>query len=192
MGDTVAVGDVTGTVTRIRIRATTITDWDRKELVVPNKAFITGQLVNWSLSDPILRLHFPVGIAYGSDTAKAHEVLLQVGQGNPFLLDDPPPSVVFKGFGDSALDFELRAFIRSIDDYIKAWDGVNTAIDQAFRKAKIEIAFPQRDIHIRTIRADLPIVDARHTPSVSATVDQREGEQRPTPGHSGSATEKDT
>ena len=165
VGDTVTVGDVTGTVTRIRIRATTITDWDRKELVVPNKSFITGQLVNWSLSDSILRMRFPVGIAYGSDTALAHKVLLEVAKNDPIVLAEPPPSVVFKGFGDSALDFELRAFIPGMDDYVKAWDQVNTAVDRAFRDAKIEIAFPQRDIHIRSIRADLPLVDRRGKPS---------------------------
>jgi len=158
VGDVVTVGDTTGTVSRIRIRATTIVDWDRKELVVPNKEFITGRLVNWSLSDTILRMVFPVGIAYGSDTDRAESVLLRVAEASSHVLDDPEPMVVFKGFGDSSLDFELRVYIPSIDHYVTAWHEINRAIDREFRKASIEIAFPQRDLHLRTADAPLGIV----------------------------------
>ena len=77
------------------------------------------------------------------------------------MLDEPAPMVVFTGFGDSALEFELRAFIPSIDDYIAVWDGVNTAIDQAFRKASIVIAFPQRDLHVKSVEQAFPIADQR-------------------------------
>ena len=156
VGDTVTVGDTTGTVTDIRIRATTILDWDRKELIVPNKEFITGRLVNWTLSDSISRMRFPVGIAYGSDTALAERVLLQVAMASPHVLDEPSPTVVFKGFGDSALNFELRVYIPNMNCYWKAWHEVNMAIDAAFRKAGIEIAFPQRDVHVRSVRALFP------------------------------------
>lgn len=158
VGDTVTVGDTIGTVTQIRIRATTITDWDRKELVVPNKEFITDRLVNWTLSDPIIRRSFPVGIAYGSDTALATRTLLQVAQDEPLVLDDPESDVVFTEFGDSALVFELRVFVRGIQDYLEVWGKLNTAIDNAFREADIEIAFPQRDLHVRSIRAELPVM----------------------------------
>ena len=82
VGDTVTVGDISGTVSKIRIRATWITGFDRKELVVPNKEFITSRLVNWSLSDAVLRVEIPVGIAYGSDTEKAARVLKQVAARN--------------------------------------------------------------------------------------------------------------
>lgn len=169
VGDTVTVGDIIGTVTQIRIRATTITDWDCKELVVPNKEFITGRLVNWTLSDPIIRRSFPVGIAYGSNTDLAMEALLAVAGENDLVLDDPPPKVVFTEFGDSSLNFDLRVFVRGIAHYIEIWGQINYAIDQAFRKAGIEIAFPQRDLHVRSIRADLPVVDSRpdeQSPSV--------------------------
>jgi potassium efflux system protein len=159
IGDTVTVGDITGTVTRIQIRATTIRDWDRKELVVPNKEFITGKLINWSLSDPILRLVIPVGIAYGSDTKLAHETLLKVAAEHPNVLDEPEPKSLFMGFGDSSLMFELRVFIPSVEYYIPVIDEVHTAIDEAFRKAKIEIAFPQRDLHVRSIRDVFTVAD---------------------------------
>jgi len=148
VGDTVTVGETTGTVTRIRIRATTITDWDRKELVVPNKEFITGRLVNWSLSDTILRVRLPVGIAYGSDTDLAERTLLRVARENADVLDDPPPRALFLGFGDSALTFELRVFIPNISVYLPVIDALNMSIDRAFRQAGVTIAFPQRDIHL--------------------------------------------
>ena len=150
VGDTVTVGGVTGTVTRIRIRATTITDWDRKELIVPNKEFITGQLVNWTLSDTIVRIVSPVGIAYGSDTRLAEQLLLRVAAENDEVLIEPPPTVVFSGFGDSSLDFQLRAFIPTMENYNKVRHQINVAIDNAFREAGISIPFPQRDVHMRS------------------------------------------
>lgn len=156
VGDTVTVGDINGKVTRIRFRATTIRAWDRKELVVPNKEFVTGRLINWTLSDTILRIEFPVGIAYGSDTAMAEKVLLEVAHSNRKVLKEPAPFVIFKDFGDSSLEFELRLFIPDLDSYLTIWHEVNVAIDKGFRKAGIEIAFPQRDLHIRSARA--PIV----------------------------------
>ncbi len=163
VGDTVTVGDVTGTVTRIRIRATTITNWDRKELVVPNREFITGRLINWSLSDQILRIIIPVGIAYGSDTELAERTLHQVARENATLVDDPPPTVVFIGFGDSSLNFELRVFVPDIESFIKVRHQLHMAIDREFREAGIEIAFPQQDVHIRSIKAALPIVRQDNT-----------------------------
>jgi potassium efflux system protein len=155
VGDTVTVGGVTGTVMRIRMRATTIEDWDRKELVVPNKEFITNQLVNWTLGDSILRVIVKVGIAYGSDTAKATKLLYEVAAGNPKVLDDPAPRVVFQEFGDSSLNFELRFFVGNPETVRVIPHEMNMAIDAAFRAAGIEIAFPQRDIHIRSVTHDL-------------------------------------
>jgi potassium efflux system protein len=137
------------------MRATTIEDWDRKELVVPNKEFITNQLVNWTLGDSILRVIVKVGIAYGSDTAKATKLLYEVAAGNPKVLDDPAPRVVFQEFGDSSLNFELRFFVGNPETVRVIPHEMNMAIDAAFRAAGIEIAFPQRDIHIRSVTHDL-------------------------------------
>lgn len=150
-GDTVTVGGISGTVSRIRIRATTITDWDRKELIIPNKEFVTGQVVNWTLSDRVLRVVIPVGIAYGSDTQLARDLLLDAAAKNKRILDDPPPQAFFLSFGGSALNFELRGFLRDVEDYLSATHELHVAIDYAFRKAGIEIAFPQRDIHVRSV-----------------------------------------
>ncbi len=159
IGDTVTVGDINGTVTRIRTRATTIVGWDRKELIIPNKEFITGRVVNWTLSDSTLRLIVPVGIAYGSNTQLAREVLARIANDHPNVLEDPAPRIMFSNFGDSSLNFEVRVFIATIDHYLSTIDEITDAIDQEFRKAGIEIAFPQRDIHVRSIREALPIVD---------------------------------
>jgi len=133
------------------MRATTIVDWTRKELIVPNKEFVTGQIVNWSLTDSVLRVLIVVGIAYGSNTRRAQELLVQVARANPNVVDDPEPTALFLGFGDSALTFELRAFVGKVDDFINTRNELHFAIDDAFRANGIEIAFPQRDVHVRTI-----------------------------------------
>ena len=151
IGDTVTVGSVTGTVSRIRIRATTITDWDRKELIVPNKAFITDQLVNWTLSDPVLRVIVPVGIAYGSDTALARQLLMEVATTNSRALKDPPPQVWFMGFGDSSLSFEVRVFVMGMPELLPTTHELHEGIDAAFRRHGVEISFPQRDLHLRSL-----------------------------------------
>jgi potassium efflux system protein len=150
IGDTVTVGSVTGSVSRIRTRATTITDWDRKELIIPNKEFVTGQVVNWSLSDQVLRLVIKVGIAYGSDTQMAHDILMRVAKENPRVLEYPKPHAWFVAFGESSLDFELRAFVKDLDDWMIGRNALHMEIDKAFREAGIVIAFPQRDLHIRS------------------------------------------
>ncbi len=155
--DVVTVGDVTGVVTKIKIRATTIRKWDQRELIVPNREFITGRLVNWTLSDKVMRRDFIVGIAYGSNVAKAEETLYKVASANPMVLDSPKPIVLFRGFGNSSLEFELRVYIAGIENYVPVWHSINCAIDEAFRKAGIEIAFPQQDLHIRSIKTNIPI-----------------------------------
>ncbi|MBN1124992.1 MAG: mechanosensitive ion channel [Sedimentisphaerales bacterium] len=159
VGDVVTIGDVNGKVSEIRIRATTIRKWDQRELIVPNKEFITGRLINWSLSDTTLRMEFKVGIAYGSDIRKAERTLYKIARDNPLVLrDNPPPVVIFRGFGDSTLDFELRICIPNMDRYLEVWHEINCAIDTEFRKAGIEIAFPQQDLHIRSVETDIPFV----------------------------------
>ncbi|OXU16191.1 mechanosensitive ion channel domain-containing protein [Sedimentisphaera salicampi] len=156
VGDTITIGDVSGRVSKIKIRATTIRKWDEKELVVPNKEFITGRLVNWSLSDTTLRIEFPVGVAYGSDVQKAEKTLLDIAKRHPDVIDTKPaPRVIFKGFGSSSLDLELRVYISSINQYLDVWHQINSRIDKRFREEKIEIAFPQTDLHFRS--SDLPI-----------------------------------
>ncbi len=157
VGDIVTSGDITGKVYRIQIRATTIQTWENKELVVPNKEFVTGRLINWTLTDPELRLSFPVGVAYGSDTAKVEKLLLEVAGKHPNVLKNPAPTVTFMAFGDSSLNFELRLSIPEISVMLKVRHEINFGIDRAFREAGVEIPFPQRDLHVRSIEAGLPV-----------------------------------
>ncbi len=157
IGDTVTVGEISGTVSRIHIRATTITDFDNKELLVPNKAFVTDPLINWTLSDPITRVKVPVGIAYGSDTEQAYRIMLDLLKRHPDVLDEPKPTVFFVGFGDSSLDFEIRAFVPERVKRMPLTHDLHMALDREFRKAGIEIPFPQRDLHLRSVSPDVEI-----------------------------------
>jgi potassium efflux system protein len=150
LGDVVTSGDVTGKVTRIQIRATTITDWDRHELIVPNKEFITGRLINWTLADPIVRVIAPVGVAYGSDTLLVEQLLMKVAREAEIVLDDPEPRALFVGFGDSSLNFELRVFISGVNT-LTTKHQLHMAIDREFRKAGVTISFPQRDVHVDSL-----------------------------------------
>jgi len=156
IGDVVTIGDVTGTVSRIQIRATTLTDWDRKEYIVPNKEFVTGRLLNWTLSDTTNRVVINVGVAYGSDTARARTLLLDVANSHPEVLDDPPAVATFEGFGDSTLNLVLRVYLPNLENRLQTITELHEAIDAAFKTANIEISFPQRDLHIRTVPQSFP------------------------------------
>jgi potassium efflux system protein len=158
LGDIVTVGDISGKVTQIKIRATTIQQFNNRELLVPNKEFITSQLVNWTLKDSVLRFEIPIGIAYGSDTEKASRILREIVEGHEKVLDDPAPAILFSSFGNSTLDFLLRGFVASVDDLLPTQSEIHYQIDNAFREAKIEIAFPQQDIHLRSLPEGVKIV----------------------------------
>jgi potassium-dependent mechanosensitive channel len=148
-GDLVTIAGTTGHVHRIQLRATTIMDFDRRELIVPNKKFITDEVINWTLSDPITRVVIPVGIAYGSDTRLAQRTLLRIARQNPNVLKEPRPAVVFSAFAGSSLNFELKVFIPSRETYSDTVHELHMAIDDEFRRLKIEIAFPQQDVHVK-------------------------------------------
>ncbi len=152
VGDVVTIDGVTGTVARIRIRATTIVNWDRQELVVPNKTFITGRLINWTLSDTMTRLIVTVGVAYGSDTRRAMALMEEAARERPEVLDDPPPLATFEEFGDNALVLRLRAYLGSVDVRLEALTGLHQAILDKLEAAGIVIAFPQRDVHLEAVR----------------------------------------
>ena len=128
VGDVVTVDNTTGTVSRIRIRATTIVNWERQELVIPNKSFITGQLINWTLSDTVNRLLITVGVSYDTDTRKAMDLMAEVAAEHPKVLDEPAPRISFEGFGDNALTLNMRAYLNDIDaaiqNYIRREHGI--------------------------------------------------------------------
>jgi len=151
IGDVVTIGTVTGKVSRIEMRATTLIDLDQKDLIVPNKTFITNQLVNWTLSDAITRLVIPVGIAYDSNIERAHQVMLDTVRDTPLVLAEPEPSVLFIGFGDSSLDFSIRIYVDELKNRLPVTHDLLMRLEKAFREHHIEIPVPQRDIHIRSL-----------------------------------------
>lgn len=147
VGDIISIGEHDGIVIKIRIRATTIQDWDGRELLVPNKEFISGRLLNWTLSDSLTRWVLPVGIAYGSDVEKALRILAEVVSAHPQVLKEPPPSCFFIGFGDNSLNLQARFYISKVEERFPITSALLLAINNAFNAAGIVIAFPQRDIH---------------------------------------------
>ncbi|MEM9081143.1 MAG: mechanosensitive ion channel domain-containing protein [Verrucomicrobiota bacterium] len=151
VGDVVSLGNTTGTVTRIRMRATTITNWDRQEFIVPNKEFITGSIINWTLTNQVNRIVIPVGVAYGSDTKQARELLLKVANQHPLILKDPAPLASFEEFADSTLNLILRCYLPNMDNRLSTITELHDCIDEEFKAANIEIAFPQQDLHLRSM-----------------------------------------
>ena len=150
IGDFVTVGDTDGVVTKIQIRSTTIRTWDHKELLVPNKEFITGRLLNWTLSDPITRIVIPVGIAYGSDVTKAIKLVQEAAAEHERVLEEPQTIVSFEGFGDSSLTIVLRCFVGSMEYWRQTITDLHQSINNKFETAGIVMSFPQRDIHLNT------------------------------------------
>jgi potassium efflux system protein len=138
-------------VTRIQMRATTITSWDRKDFIVPNKELVTGTMMNWTLTSPITRVTISVGVAYGTDTTVARAILQEIAEAHPDVLDDPAPFTVFQEFGDSALLLELRVYLGDITRRISTYTAIRETVARRFADAGIEIAFPQRDLNIRSI-----------------------------------------
>lgn len=152
IGDTVTVGGVSGSVNRIRIRATHIIDADRKVVVVPNKTFITSQLINWTLSDTVTRLVLKVGVGYGSNLEQVRKLLYQAANENPRVLRDPAPLVLFQTFGESTLDHDLIIHVRELGDRGMATDEINRRIDELFRENGIDIAFRQVDVFVKNMQ----------------------------------------
>jgi len=148
IGDTITIGTFSGSVSKIRIRATTITDFDRKEVIIPNKAFVTERLINWSLSDTITRVLIKVGVAYGSDLDKVKAVLLKAAHDNPRVMSDPEPQVFFLNFGASTLDHELRLYVRELRDRSYTVDELNRSIERLCRENDINIAFNQLEVYL--------------------------------------------
>ena len=150
VGDVVTVGNVSGRVTKIRIRATTIRDFDNRELLVPNKEFITQQLLNWSLSDQVTRWVLEVGVAYGTDLEKAMGLISDIIHRHPQALSTPAPLITFEEFGDNSLLIRARFFVEQLDQRLQVASEVRLEINRRFNEEGIVVAFPQRDIHLDT------------------------------------------
>jgi small-conductance mechanosensitive channel len=151
IGHRVEVGNVAGQVTRINLRSTTVVTNDNITIIVPNSDFISQSVTNWSHGDPKVRLRLPVGVAYGSDVGGLRQALLEVALENPSVLKEPAPTVRFLGFGDSSLDFELAVWTIDMAFHPTRFrSDLFFAIESKLRECKIEIPFPQRDLHLRS------------------------------------------
>jgi potassium-dependent mechanosensitive channel len=153
VGDIISIGTVEGMVTRIRTRATTIVDWDHREVIVPNKSFITERLTNWTLSDSITRIVIRVGVAYRNDPRQAQRLLLEIASVHPQVLSDPAPQCFLTSFGDNAQTFELRVCVAEIAQRGPVTNDLQMRIAEVFRENDIEIAFPQMDVWLRNAQA---------------------------------------
>jgi small-conductance mechanosensitive channel len=151
VGDWVVVGATQGYVKQINVRATEITTFERASVILPNSELLSSAVTNWTHKDKIGRVEVRVGVAYGSDTEKVHEILIACAKAIPDVMSWPAPYVLFVDFGASSLDFEIRAYLRDVEKRIIVASELRFAVDKAFREAGIEIPFTQQDVHLRDI-----------------------------------------
>ena len=155
VGDFIEVGDLNGTVERIGARSTEIRTLDRVSIIVPNSRFLDSEVINWSHGNPISRLHLPLGVAYGSDPQQVRTVLIEAASAHPKVLASPAPSLLFKGFGDSSLDFELLIWTAEPDKQFLLKSDLYFLIYEVLNQNQIEIPFPQRDLHLRSGKVEI-------------------------------------
>jgi len=153
-GDFVKVGEWTGTVEHVGPRHTEVRTLDNISILVPNSRFLETEVVNWTHGDPVCRLHVPVGVAYGSDVARVRAALLEAADGHTDVLRDPRPRVEFRSFGDSALQFELEVWTRDPHIQFRLISDLNYRIEANLRRYRIQVPFPQRDLHLRSPQLD--------------------------------------
>jgi small-conductance mechanosensitive channel len=147
--DTVEVGGLVGVVRRIGARSSTVVTFQGAEVIVPNSNLLSNQVINWTLSSQLRRVDIPVGIAYGTDPERVISILVQVARAHPDVLRERPPAAFFLGFGESALNFELRFWSARQDTWFQLQSDVAVSVEKALREAGITIPFPQRDLHLR-------------------------------------------
>ena len=151
VGDVIEVGERNGRLQRIGLRASVIRTLEGSEVIVPNGQLISEEVLNWTLSDQQRRLEIPVGVAYGTDPELVIKLLTEVARKHPDVMSEPPPDTLFVGFGDSALNFQLRAWTNRFEKWIVIRSDLTIGINAALRDAGISIPFPQRDLHIQTM-----------------------------------------
>ena len=164
LGDMVQLGDVVGEVRRIGLRSSVVRTFDGAEVILPNSALVGEQVTNWTLSDARRRVAVRVGVAYGTDPEVVLSLLINVAAQQPGALTEPAPEALFLGFGESALDFELRAWVARADVVASFGSTLGIGVERALREAGITIPFPQRDLNVRTTAASAataPVLFAR-------------------------------
>ncbi len=149
VGDIVQIEGEMGEVVKLGLRATVVRMFFHSEIIVPNNEMISTKVVNWTLTDRMIRLILPVGVAYGSDVPLVMKILEEVGATHPRISFNPGPQVIFIGFGDSSLDFELHAWLVDVQMIYIVKSELNQEIDRKFREEGVKIPFPQRDLHLK-------------------------------------------
>lgn len=151
IGDRIEVGDVSGDVIKISARSTMIVTNDNISIIVPNSQFIDSQVINWSHNDRNIRFNFPVGVSYKEDPEKVRNIVLEVARGNPGVLNNPQPDVLFDEYGDNSLNFILRVWSSEYIDRPKVLKSqLYYEIFKRFTEEGVEIPFPQRDLHLKS------------------------------------------
>jgi small-conductance mechanosensitive channel len=150
IGDRIIVDDILGDVKQINLRTTAITTLDNISIIVPNAKLLENNLINCSYGDKRIRIHLPVGVAYGSNIDLVTRVLIEAADEEKDVLGQPKPDVWFTEFGDSSLNFELICWLPNSQVKPDVINRLNRAIDRVFREHDVEIPFPQRDLHIRS------------------------------------------
>ena len=151
IGDVLDVDGTTGKVTRIGIRSSTVRTFQGAEVIIPNGNFISGKVINWTLSESLRRVELPVGVAYGTDPKLVTKLLDQAATTNESVLTSPVPAVYFKEFGDSSLNFELQFWVMQESNVNRVKSEVALTVMELLDNAGIEIPFPQRDLRLRAV-----------------------------------------
>jgi potassium efflux system protein len=154
VGDSIVVKGEEGWVRRVRVRATEIETFDRASVIIPNSELITGIVKNWTRVNTLGRIVIKVGVAYESDPAQVRDILMEIAHAHPQIVKSPPPAALFLGFGDSALEFELRCIVSDVEKGLSVKSDLHYAIIKRFREAAIEIPYPQRELRWRPESAD--------------------------------------
>jgi small-conductance mechanosensitive channel len=150
-GDIVDVDGTTGRVLDVRARSTLVLTRDDVVIIVPNSEFITKQVINQSFSGDKIRYSIPIGVAYGSDVQKVEKILLKIADEHPKILKTPPPSVLFKDFGASALEFSLQIWLSDLWFHANILSELRFEIEKKFREHEITIPFPQMDVYVKSL-----------------------------------------
>jgi len=149
VGDKIQLAELFGTVKNIGMRASIVRTFQGAEVIVPNANLISAEVINWTLSDDRRRMELQIGVAYGTDPQAVIDILVGLANDHSDVLNDPEPAALFRGFGDSSLDFQLRAWTRG--DYVSVSSDLLVGVNNALTDAGIEIPFPQRDLHLRSV-----------------------------------------
>jgi len=173
IGDYVEIGGLWAEVKKINVRSTVVQTFDNASVIIPNSEFISQQVTNWSFKDKRMRRNLEVGVAYGSDVALVEKTLLEIALETPGVLNYPRPDVIFVDHADSALVFRLRIWV-DVDDYWRVASQIRFDIDRRFQKLEIEIAFPQRDLHIRTLPSKMETAICQDNSRDTSTFSQEE------------------